>query len=180
MSKRYLRSDMSEQEAHFFTRGNGIVGEENAITGLYKLIGKYTELEALGKQEDLSDYEPDKDVRFKYENIGITELSGTIKNKYGDRNISRRNFKTLSRKWCLSPVSISFNCVCILSGLIAYINSKPNLKLACDRYLSNVNCKWDALMPIQYDFLSTRFTDQHKSYRIAGKMINELSTIGFN
>lgn len=35
-------------------------------------------------------------------------------------------------------------------------------------------------MPIQYDFLGTRFTDQHKNYRIAGEMINELSTISFN
>ena len=40
MSKRYLRSDLSEQEAHFLTCGNGFFGEENAITGLYKLIGK--------------------------------------------------------------------------------------------------------------------------------------------
>lgn len=94
MSKRYLRSDLSEQEAHFLTCGNGFFGEENAITGLYKLIGKFNELKELGRKEDLSDYAPDKNIRFKYENLGITKLSTELKIKYGTKKfqdgISRR------------------------------------------------------------------------------------------
>lgn len=180
MSKRYLRSDLSEQEAHFLTCGNGFFGEENTITGLYKLIGKFNELKELGRKEDLSDYAPDKDIRFKYENLGITKLSTELKIKYGTKKFSRWNFKTLSRKWCLTPVVISFNCKCIITELITYINHDIDLKSACEKYLSSVSCKWEDLMPIQYDFLSTRFTDQHKNYRIAGKMINELSTMSFN
>ncbi len=180
MAKNYLRSDMSEQEAHFFTSGSGLFGEENTITGLYKLVGKFSELEELGQKGELSNYAPDRDNRFKYENLGITKLSTELKSKYSISKFSRWNLKTLSRKWCLTPVLISFNCACIINELAEYIKHDTDLKLACDKYLSSVECKWENLMPIQYDFLSTRFTDQHKNYRKAREMINQLSDISFN
>ena len=116
----------------------------------------------------------------KYENLGITKLSAELKSKYSISKFSRWNFKTLSRKWCLTPVLISFNCACIINELAKYINHDTDLKLACDKHLSSADCKWENLMPIQYDFLSTRFTDQHKNYRMARKMINQLSVISFN
>ena len=180
MSKKYLRSDMSEQEARFLTCGNGLWGEENAITGLYKIIGKYSELREFDRKKELSNYKPDSDVKFKYENRGITELSSKLKTKYGDKNFSRRDLKTLSRKWCLSPVLISFDCYSIIKELFTYINCGADLKSACDTYLSGIGCSWEKIMPIQFDFLSTRFVDQHTNYKIAGNIINKLSAIDFN
>lgn len=180
MSKKYLRSDMSEQEARFLTCGNGFFGEENAITGLYKIIGKFKELEELGRVEELTYYKPNKDIRFKYENRGITELSIILKTKYGSKQMSRKKIKTLSRKWCMTPVLISFNCTCIIDELITYINCNTILKSACDTYLSSIECGWKNLMPIQFDFLSTRYMDQHKNYRLAGEIINDLSAKRFD
>lgn len=179
MSKKYLCSDMSEQEARFFTCGRGVFGEENAITGLYKLIGKFNELKELNKEEELSAYAPDKDFRFKYENLGITILSAQLKAKYGKKKISRKSLKTLSRKWCLIPVLISFNCPDIFQELATYVNSNNHLKKACNTYLSRIGCQCENLMPIQFDFLSTRFFDQHRNFQKAGEMINKLSQVCF-
>ena len=180
MAKNYLRSDMSKEEAHFITSGNGIFGEENSITELYKIIGKFCELRELGRKKELLNYIPERDLSFKYENRGITELSSELKIKYGEKRISRKNLKSLSRKWCLSPVSISFNCTCIITELVTYINHDADLKTACTIFISRIGgCRWENIMPIQFCFLSTRFTDQHKNYQKAGVIINELSTICF-
>lgn len=179
MAKKCLQSDLSIQEAHFLTCGNPFFGEENAITGLYKLIGKYEELKESGRGDELIDFNPD-DKKFGYENRGITKLSVALKSKYGNKEISRWQFKALSRKWCPKPVRISFNSACIILELITYINSDDNLKLACQKYLLRYGNEWEELMPIQFDFLRTRFIDQRRNYRIAGKIINELSDIDFN
>ena len=179
MAKKYLRSDMSEQEVHFFTSGQALFGEENAITGIYKIIGKFSELNEINGIKELSDYEPNKDTKFKYENRGITELNSYLKAKYGKQKFSRKDFKILSRKWFLSPVLINIESYCIIKELFAYINDNTELKTACETYLANTGDSWEKLMPIQFDFLSTRFTDQHKNYKIAGKIINNLSTINF-
>lgn len=179
MAKKYLRSDMSEQEAHFFTSGQGLFGEENAITGLYKIIGKFSELNETNRRKELSEYEPNKDSKFKYENRGITELNSNLKAKYGKQKFSRKDFKNLSRKWCLSPVLINIESYCIIEELFAYINDDAELKSTCEIYLANTGDSWEKLMPIQFDFLSTRFSDQHKNYKTAGKIINDLSTINF-
>ena len=180
MSKKYLRSDMSEQEARFLTCGNVFWGEENALTGIYKIIGRFKELEELGREEELSYYKPNNDFRFKYENRGITELSIILKAKYGGKQMSRKKIKILSRKWGMTPVLISSNCACIIDEIITYINCNTILKSECDKYLSNIESGWENLMPIQFDFLSTRFTDQHQNYRLAGEIINDLSAKRFD
>ena len=132
------------------------------------------------RTKEISNYKPDSDIKFKYENRGITEISSILKAKYGDREISRRDFKNLSRKWHLSRVLISFNCNCIIKEIATYINCDVTLKSACDAYLSGIGYNWDRIMPIQFDFLSTRFADQHKDYKKAGEIINDLSGISFN
>ena len=179
MAKKYLRSDMSEQEARFYTCGHGLFGEENALIGLYKLIGKFSELKDTDRTKELLDYKPNSDIKFKYENRGITEINSILKAKYGDREFSRRDLKNLSRKRHLSRVLISFNCDCIITEIDTYIKCNATLKSACDAYLSGIGYNWDDIMPIQFDFLSTRFADQHKDYRKAGKIINDISTISF-
>lgn len=171
MSRKYLRSDMSEQEARFLTYGEGIFGEGNVITSLLKIVGNYDSPENKTKNY----YSPEKDKSFKYENHGITLISKNIKEKYGENYISRKEIKTLSRKWYLSPVIVSFRCPIIINELFEYINSNSFLKDVCTKYLANYGYDWENLMPVQFDFLSTRFADQHKNYRIAGSIIDDLS-----
>jgi len=174
MAKKHLRSDMSKEEARFFTTGNVFFGDENGITSLFKIIGRYSELKGTDRATQIQNYMPENDLRFKYENRGITELSSILKRKYGDRSISRKDLKNLSRKWCFSPIVISFDCANIIKTLIEYINQDDILKSACDIYLSRNEYKWERLMTIQHEFLSTRFADQHKDYTIAGRIINDL------
>ena len=37
MSKKYLRSNMSQSEARFFSMGHGIWGKENSLTNIFKI-----------------------------------------------------------------------------------------------------------------------------------------------
>lgn len=177
MSRNYLRSDMSEQEARFFTCGRGIWGEENYITGLFKIVGKFNELVELGEKEDIINYIPERDQRFKYENRGYTDVGKALKAKYPEKRFTRRGLKNLSRKWCFTAVSISFDSGLIISELFTYIKADTNLKSACQNYLAQVGINWQELMPIQFDFMSVRHTDQHKNFRIASRIINELAIV---
>lgn len=177
MSRKYLRSDMSKQELKFFTCGGGVCGEENAITGLLKIVGKFTELKELNRGEEIADYLPEKDQKFMYENRGITELSAVLRSKYGDRKYARKGIKNLSRKWALTPVVMSYSSERIIIELLTYTEYDKDLCLAAKNYLSRVGKEWSELIPIQYDFLCVRHMDQHKNYLVAGKIINELANI---
>lgn len=177
MSRKYLRSDMSEQEARFFTRGSGVLGEENYITGLFKIVGKFNELAELDRTEDILNYNPQSDLRFKYENRGYTDIGLALKLKYPENHINRRSLKNLSRKWCFTAVCISLDSGLIISELFTYIKSDTNLRSACQNYLTQVGVSWQRIMPIQYDFLCVRHTDLHKNYRTARDIINTLANV---
>lgn len=69
---------MSEQEARFFTCGSGVFGEENYITGLFKMVGKFNELDEFGRKEDIINYDPESDLRFKCENQTCIEIVNVI------------------------------------------------------------------------------------------------------
>lgn len=104
MAKNYLRSDMSEQEAHFFTSGSGLFGEENTITGLYKLVGKFSELEELGQKGELSNYAPDSKSR----NAG-----------YGNV-IEAERLQLMTRDICMSTISL-FIMTLIALGILEIV-----------------------------------------------------------
>ena len=177
MSKKYLRSDLTNDEAHFLTSGNGVFGEENAITGIFKLIGKYSELKEQGRIEELKEYNPKLDTHFKHENRGITEFSQHLKSTKETSKFSRRDLKYLSRKWCFTAVVLNSSSDRIIQELITYISDDDVLKSVCLKHLSDCGAGWGLVMPIQYEFLSTRFKDQHKDYRTAGKIMNELTNV---
>lgn len=177
MKRFFLRSDLSDREARFYTCGNLFVGEGNAVTGLFKIVGLYSELKTSRKEENISLYKPDEDKTFMYENKGYSVIGNILKKKSNERGLSRRFIKSLSRKWALTPVVISFNCKLILSELLTYINNDITLKGVCDRYLKCKCTNWQELMPIQADFLITRHADMHKDYQMAGRIINELAGI---
>lgn len=179
MSRRYLRSDMSPHEAKFFTCGGGFWGEENHLTGLFKLVGKFDELKELERKKEIVDYFPERDRRFKFENRGYTVMGVFLKQKHENLHLSRKYIKNLSRKWCCTPVIISFEADCIISELIAYIKQDADLNMACNNYIQRFGSECKDLMPIQFDFICTRHTDEHKDYRIAGRLINNLASIHF-
>ena len=56
MSKKFLRSDMSVEEAYLFTVGKPIFGTGNKLTGLFKFVGKYTELKNLHHENEIVDW----------------------------------------------------------------------------------------------------------------------------
>ena len=182
MGKRYLRSDLSPEEARFFTCGGRLfVGTGNVQTALIKYIGMYTELDAERRTSEIASYNPDNDNVFKYENIGYTELRKEIKK--AQIPISRRYIKGISRKWPMSSVVISFNAVGIISALFTYIANRKELKVACSSYIrdyikeKNIQTEWDIIMPIQFDFLGTRIQDHHENWQIAEPIVSELLTL---
>lgn len=178
MSRRYLRSNGSKHESKFFTCGKGLYGEENFITDLFKMVGKFNELSEFGQKEQIRSYVPSQDRTFKYENRGYTDIGAILRYKYAGRHFSRKCLKTLSRKWLFTPVLISFECARIISELITYINHDDDLSAACKKYAKDFENNWAKIMPIQYDFLSTRHTHKYKDFRIAGEIINALSNMG--
>lgn len=179
MSRNFLRSDMSEQEGHLFTTGKLVIGEENTITNFFKLAGKFDELQEVGRSQEITEYHPELDRRFHFENRGYTTIRTILKEKYKDSHfaLSRRHLIKLSRKWAGSRIVLSFKSGLILTELLTYLRSDPNLNTAFEAYLSKIDTRWPQLMPIQYEFLSVRHVDQHKDFRIAGTIINELNSL---
>lgn len=174
MRKRYLRSDSSEYEARFFTAGAFFVGSGNKITGLFRLVGMFFELQNNNRSSEIFAYHPDADCLFKYENKGYTIINHELKKK--GYLIARKYLRNLSRKWSLQSVVLSFDSHIILSELVTYIAGNDELRAACIAYLQTNIISWDFLMPIQFDFLGTRFNDRHKDWKIAEKIILVLST----
>ena len=177
MQKRHLRSDLSVEEARFFTTGRMIVGTGNVLTGLIKYVGMYTELAMCNRAAEIASYNPDTDVFFKHENMGYTTIRKEIAKSA--LPISRRYIKALSRKWPASAVVISFDAVHIISELFAYISSKDELKAACAAYLKEYDLptEWDKIIPIQYEFLGVRIQDRHANWQVAEELIYKLSTV---
>ena len=177
MQKRHLRSDLSVEEARFFTTGRMIVGTGNVLTGLIKYVGMYTELAMCNRTAEIASYNPDTDVFFKHENMGYTTIRKEIAKS--EFPISRRYIKALSRKWPASAVLISFDAVHIISELFAYISREDELKAACVAYLKkyDLSTEWDKIIPIQYEFLGVRIQDHHENWQIAKEIVYKLSTI---
>lgn len=175
MVAKHLRSDFSEEEAHFFTRGRVIVGTDNVLTGLFKYVGMFSELQAYNRTAEITSYNPNTDFFFKRENMGYTIMRQEIAKKHTP--ISRRYIKALSRKWPCSFVRIHFDAVTIISELFAYISARDELKAACDTYLQGYNLKtgWDEIIPIQFDFLGVRIQDHHDNWQIAERIVDELT-----
>lgn len=177
MSKRYIRSDFSCEESRFFKTGIVLCGEGNCISCLFKIVGRFTSLKEMGTKEKICDYHPEKDKKFKYENMGMTEIARYLASDEANHHISRKYIRNLSRKWKLTPVVLSLESDRIIYKLFSYIDGDVDLKMACKNYLSGIENDWASLMPIQFDFLSVRHTDQHKFYKCAGKIIEQLSKI---
>ena len=129
MGKKYFRSDFSQEESHFFTDGHPIIGESNLITSLFRLVGKFSVLASIGRLNELSEYNPDTDCIFRYENAGYTTIKANLKDN--GIVISRKFFRNISRKWSLSQVVISFQTDRIIAELISYLQSDPDLHRAC-------------------------------------------------
>jgi hypothetical protein len=173
MPKEYLVSDMSEEEAHFITTGDLPFGEKNALTRIIQIIGKYYELKKNGKLEEIESYNPNDDNYFHNENQGYTYINSRLKEEINNAP-SRKFIKHLSRKWCFSRIKISFQSGIVLEVINRIILQDPVLKKKCDQYKLQVGNHWSNYMPIQAEFLSTRFNDQHKDYLKAGEIINNL------
>lgn len=178
MSKKYLRSNMSESEARFFSMGHGIWGKENSLTNIFKIVGCYV-LSQSKNPNVFKDYSPVADNKFEYENAGYTILNQFLKSKYNDINISRKYIKYLSRKWRYTPVIISFSCNLILSALYEYIVQHPDLSAALKKYAEQNRMEWCDLMPIQYDFLSTRSSRGGRNVNKAREIIDRLPDFTF-
>lgn len=177
MSRKNLRSDKSKEEYRFIRTGKLLFGEDNCVTGLIKIIGKFDELKESGRESLITNYKPDLDRTFKYENRGYTVIGSCLRAKYPDRRIARRHIKNLSRKWYNRRVLVNFDSDCIISEIAAYIKLNQYLDTAASAYTSQFKHNWGEIMPIQYEFLSVRHTDQHKHYRVATRIINELGCI---
>lgn len=177
MKHRHLRSDLSAEEARFFTAGRALVGTGNVLTGLIKFVGMYTELQAYNRESEIFTYNPDTDCFFKHENMGYTTIRKVISKSAVP--ISRRYIKALSRKWPASSILISFDAVHIISELLTYISNRDKLKDACIAYLKNHNAVsgWDKIMPMQYQFLGVRIQDRHEDWQVAEKIVNDLEMV---
>ncbi len=175
MTKRYLCSDRTTDEAYLLQTGRMFIGEGNVLTGVIKIIGMHDDLQKSNRESEITSYDPDSDLSFKRENNGYTVLRKTLANT--DTPVSRRFIKSLSRKWKPGHVRISFDTIHIITVMLEYISARAALHTACSAYLKNYNLKtdWNKLMPIQYDFLGIRYRDRHNDWEIAGKIISDLS-----
>ena len=175
MSKNYFRSDLSVEEAIYFTQGYPFLGLANHITDLFKFIVKYDELEQNGEENNIVDYNPQEDKKFKYENRGYSIIGNQIKKQ---KFISRKYLKSLSRKWSFRRVVLSFDSDFILSEIYRYIEEREILRSACLSFWKTYNTNnWFKIMPVQYSFLSKRFNDHHKNWKEAERIINALTQI---
>lgn len=178
MSKRYLRSDTSREEARFFTAGQGLWGSENYITHLFKFVGKFEELKQAKKESEIYNYNPKTDNRFKYENKGYSCINAKLNGNNHDYYISRKFLKSLSRKWRFTPIIISFDTDVIIHELISYIMENAKLNNACKIFFENekVCSGWGMLMPIQSEFISERAANKRKDYGEAERLVLSLSS----
>ena len=173
MGKRYLCSDLSEEEAYFVTQGYPIIGTSNPITELFKFVGKYEELKGANREAEIINYRPQNDLFFKYENVGYTTIGNEIEKRINHR-ISRKYLKNLSRKWSPSRVKLSFDTPIIVSVLFSYIMEREILKTACNKHFLYDNNNWQNIIPIQFDFLGVRFRDHHKNWKVAQRIIKDI------
>jgi hypothetical protein len=176
----FLISDKSREEFNLLLRGNPIYGEENLLTGIYKIIGKYTELSEIGDVRDINVYNPDNDIIFKYENIGITTLKKYINHAlYGTNipKISRKELKTLSRKWLMQPVCVSKKSDHIIAEIVSYIVCFPVLKNRIRDYLQKKSYQWEEIILIQYDFLRKRFSRRGRDFDLAAELCLKIDNI---
>lgn len=173
MRKKYLCSDLSEEEAYFVTQGAIMIGTSNKITSLFKFVGKYEDLKANNREEEIIHYNPDNDPVFKYESAGYTIIGKEIHKKLEHR-IPRKYLKSISRKWSPSRVRISFDTPDIISVLFAYIKERDILKDACKNHFSYDIDNWQNIMPIQFEFLGVRLRDHHKHWSVAQEIIHKI------
>lgn len=167
MGKRHLRSDFSELEIHFISMGTPIFGDGNSIAGLFRLIGKYSELLIFKTTNEISLYNPDEDTHFKYENLGYKIIGQIInENKENKDKISRKYLKNLSRKWKPQQVVLSFKSKEIINEILCYIKKHDDLKKAVLNYLHD-DTEWASIMPIQHDFLSIRSINCRTDFMVA-------------
>lgn len=171
MGKRYLRSDLSEEEAYFVTQGLVLIGTSNPITALFRFVGKYEELKDDNNEKEIVNYRPQNDIHFKSENAGYTIIKREIEKKFG-HSISRKHIKNISRKWSPSRVLLSFNTPEIISMLFSYIMDRDTLRIACVNHFSYNRNNWHNIMPIQFEFLGVRLRDHHKNWQSAERIIN--------
>lgn len=173
MRKRYLCSDLSEEEAYFVTEGLIVIGTSNKITNLFKFVGKYEDLEDNNNEEDIVHYNPENDPFFKYESAGYTIIGKEIEKRLR-RRVSRKYLKSISRKWSPSRVKLSFDTPLIISVLFSYIMERETLKVACKNHFPYDSDNWQDIMPIQFEFLGVRFRDHHKNWSVAQEIIHEI------
>lgn len=173
MGKRYLCSDLSEEESYFITQGLPLIGTGNPIADLFKFIGKYEDLKGNNREEEIINYRPQNDFFFKYENLGYTIIGNEIE-KTQNHRISRKYLKNISRKWSPSRVKLSFDTPIIISVLYSYIMAREILKTACINYFSYDSDNWQNIMPIQFEFLGVRFRDHRKNWKVAQKIIHDI------
>lgn len=176
--KRYLISDNSEQERGFIIRGTSIFASGNGISHLFMLVGRFDELQKENAKEEIKRYSPEYDDRYKYENRGYSVIGERLRAKYsrGDA-VSRQFLKSLGRKYIGGRVIISYKSDAIIRELLQYLHSDKNLEQAYIQYLKRHLVQFWELMPIQFNFLSTRKSDRHVGYREAERLINQTEEI---
>lgn len=179
MGKKYFCSNFGKDEKRFFTMGGGVHGQSNLLTSLFKLVGKFRELDQIGKGAEILKYQPDLDNHFKYENAGYAFMREFFFQECENLRVSRKLIKNLSRKWTLSPIILHHESDRIIEVLFKFISSDENLEASCKNYL--MDCKSGSdWMPIQHDFLSTRANNwEAKDCRKASKIIQKLTALYF-
>lgn len=123
---RYFRSSLTKEERIYWNQGDYINGDGNDLVKVFRIIGKFKELEEVGQFEDILRYDPIEDSTFKHENMGITEISSYIRSNKLDYYISRRFIKNLARKWKGTRVRLSYKSDLIIRDIIGYISLDNN------------------------------------------------------
>ena len=177
----YFRSSLTKEERIYWNKGDHINGNGNDLVKVFRIIGKFKELEEVGQSEDILRYDPIEDNTFKHENMGITEISSYIRSNKQEYYISRRFIKNLARKWKGTRVRLSYKSDLIIRDIIGYISLDNNrlLKEAVRQYIAENNGSWASIIPIQYAFLNTRHLDGLENSERAGEIIGKLELMEF-
>ena len=171
-----LKSDFSEKEMKFYTTGKAVVGTGNTLTDMFKTIGMYIELKADKRADEIVNYVPSEDIWFKHENMGYTEIRNRLEKKLNP--ISRKYIKNISRKWPLSRIVLSYDTHEIIEEIFSYIQEDKYLTEACSKYMTK-DISWNALLPIQYDFLGVRIDNHRSNWQKAQDIVDNLLDIKF-